>query len=102
MGLWMHFQLSQMKVEFYWISILTKFLMTKKLKTLTIGNFVLYGGEDYGIVAVVPNDFECPYGKVIGQAKEGLGVDLHYQNQLIRLTKKDVENKVFSHFKENL
>ena len=65
-------------------------------------NFVLYGGEDYGIVAVVPNDFECPYGKVIGQAKEGLGVDLHYQNQLIRLTKKDVENKVFSHFKENL
>lgn len=65
-------------------------------------NFVLYGGEDYGIVAVVPNDFECPYGKVIGQAKEGLGVDLHYQNQLIHLTKKDVENKVFSHFKENL
>ncbi len=65
-------------------------------------NFVLYGGEDYGIVAVVPNDFECPYGKVIGQAKEGLGVDLHYQNQLMHLTKKDVENKVFSHFKENL
>ena len=65
-------------------------------------NFVLYGGEDYGIVAVVPNDFECPHGKVIGQAKEGLGVDLHYQNQLIHLTKKDVENKVFSHFKENL
>lgn len=65
-------------------------------------NFVLYGGEDYGIVAVVPNNFECPYGKVIGQTKEGLGVDLHYQNQLIHLTKKDVENKVFSHFKENL
>ena len=65
-------------------------------------NFVLYGGEDYGIVAIVPNNFICPYGKIIGQAKEGLGVDLHYNNQLIHLTKKDVENKVFSHFKENL
>lgn len=58
-------------------------------------NFVLYGGEDYGIVAIVPNDFICPYGKIIGQAKEGLGVDLHYNNQLIHLTKKMLKTKYF-------
>lgn len=65
-------------------------------------DFVLYGGEDYGIVAVVPSDFKYQNATVIGQAKDGQGIDLHLQNKIIHLTKEDVENKVFSHFKENL
>ncbi len=62
-------------------------------------NFVLFGGEDYGIIAAVPQD--CEIGTEIGQVKQGLGVDLFAGGKKIHFTKVDVENKVFNHWKEN-
>lgn len=88
-------------------------------------DMVLFGGEDYGLVAVVPQEFDT--GTQIGIAKKGLGVDLIYSNPVIlsdneilsakalRMTKaknlthyadrytihyskQDVENKIFNHF----
>lgn len=61
-------------------------------------DLVLFGGEDYGIVAVVPNDFECG-GMVIGQVKEGIGVDLRFGQTVIHYSKEDVESKSYNHFK---
>ena len=59
-------------------------------------NMVLFGGEDYGLVAVVPQDFEG--GTQIGVAKNGLGVDLKINGQVIPYSKQDVEDKIFNHF----
>ena len=55
-------------------------------------DLVLYGGEDYQIVATVPQDYSG--GIVIGEVKAGFGVNIvgkHY-------SKSDVEEKVFNHF----
>ena len=75
-------------------------------------DMVLFGGEDYGLVAVVPQEFDA--GTQIGVAKKGLGVDLIYSNSviqskaknlsqnankyLIHYSKQDVEDKIFNHF----
>lgn len=59
-------------------------------------NFVLFGGEDYGIIATVPQDFEG--GIAIGQVKVGLGVDLRINGQVQHFSKTDVENKIFNHW----
>lgn len=89
-------------------------------------DMVLFGGEDYGLVAVVPQEFEG--GIQIGIAKEGLGVDLisassdilsddeeilrakalrmtkaknlpqNTDKYVIHYSKQDVENKIFNHF----
>lgn len=64
-------------------------------------NMVLFGGEDYGIVAVLPKDFECG-GVVIGEAMNGIGVDLNIDGKTIYFSKDDVEMKVFKHFNEDL
>lgn len=63
-------------------------------------NLVLFGGEDYGIVAVVPKDFECG-GVEVGEAVQGLGVDLIIDSKTVHYSKKDVENKVFNHFRRS-
>lgn len=60
-------------------------------------NLVLFGGEDYKIVATVPQDY--PYGIEIGQVKKGLGVDLKTGKSVVHFSQKDVEEKVFNHFK---
>lgn len=60
-------------------------------------DLVLFGGEDYGIVAVVPKDFECG-GAVVGEVVEGLGVELNLDGQEVHYSKKDVEDKIFNHF----
>jgi len=59
-------------------------------------DMVLFGGEDYGLVAVVPQDFD--YGTQIGVAKKGLGVDLNINDKTIHYSKQDVEDKIFNHF----
>lgn len=64
-------------------------------------DLVLFGGEDYGIVAVVPEDFEID-GSVIGKVSKGLGVELKINGKYIQYSKKDVEEKVFKHFSEDL
>lgn len=62
-------------------------------------NLVLYGGEDYQIVATVPQN--CPFGTTIGNVKEGLGVNLKINNKITHFTKKDVENSIFNHWENN-
>ena len=60
-------------------------------------DMVLFGGEDYGIVAVIPEKYEFG-GVEIGRAKSGAGVDLVYNDKTIHYSKENVENKVFNHF----
>ena len=59
-------------------------------------NLVLFGGEDYQIVATVPQNFN--YGIEIGTVKKGLGVNLKSNNTEILFTKEEVENRIFNHF----
>ncbi len=60
-------------------------------------NMVLFGGEDYGIVAVVPQELDCG-GVVVGEAKLGLGVNLRFSDNSVYYTKADVEKHIFEHF----
>lgn len=59
-------------------------------------NSVLFGGEDYGIIAAIPEQYN--YGIQIGNVKEGQGVNLRTDKEIIHYTKTDVENKIFNHF----
>jgi thiamine-monophosphate kinase len=61
-------------------------------------DLILFGGEDYGIVAAVPNNFECS-GTVIGNVTSGLGVNLINGNKTQHFSKFDVEKRIFNHFK---
>ena len=60
-------------------------------------NLVLYGGEDYGLVASVDSPGDL---LVIGEVRAGEGVKINYDGYSEFLTKKDVEEKIFKHFKE--
>lgn len=60
-------------------------------------DLILFGGEDYGIVAVVPKDLECG-GVEIGVVKKGLGVDLRFGQNVTHYSKQDVERKIYNHF----
>ena len=57
---------------------------------------VLFGGEDYQIVATVPQNIDIGYE--IGVVKEGLGLNINYNNKSIFYSKEDVETRVFNHF----
>ena len=57
---------------------------------------VLFGGEDYQIVATVPQNIDIGYE--IGVVKEGLGLNINYSDENIFFTKGDVETRVFNHF----
>lgn len=60
-------------------------------------NLVLFGGEDYQIVATVPQDYT--EGFVIGEVKSGIGIELNIGGKTIYYSKQDVDNKTFNHFK---
>lgn len=59
-------------------------------------DLVLFGGEDYQIVATVPQNYTG--GIVIGEVKAGLGVNLKKINSVKLYTKKEVEERIFNHF----
>ena len=61
-------------------------------------DLVFFGGEDYELVATVPE--ENIYGFVIGEVKSGSGVEVNYDDKKILFTKEEIEKKVFNHFKE--
>lgn len=61
-------------------------------------DLVLFGGEDYQILATVPQNFQS--GFEIGVVKEGLGVNLKLRDKITHYSKQDVEEKVFNHFKD--
>ena len=57
-------------------------------------DLIFYGGEDYQLIACVPNEFNVPNSYIIGTVKEGFGVEIDG-------TKIDnPENKLFNHFEE--
>lgn len=60
-------------------------------------NLILYGGEDYQIVAAVPKDFETS-GTVIGEVKTGSGINLIKNNEITHLERVEIEQKLFNHF----
>ena len=57
-------------------------------------DLIFYGGEDYQLVACVPNEFNVPNSYVIGTVKEGFGVEIDG----IKID--NPENKLFNHFEE--
>ncbi len=57
-------------------------------------DLILYGGEDYQLVACVPKDFEVKNSYEIGSVVEGNGVQMNGQKIL------NAENKIYNHFKE--
>ena len=57
-------------------------------------DLILYGGEDYELVACVPEDFYVPNSFEIGKIKKGTGVKI--DGKYI----KNAEEKLFNHFKE--
>ena len=59
-------------------------------------NSVLFGGEDYGIIAAIPEKYN--FGTKIGTVKIGEGVDLHYNNKIVHYSEQDVVQKAFNHF----
>lgn len=61
-------------------------------------DLVLFWGEDYQILATVPQNFQG--GFEIGVVKEGLGVNLKLRDKITHYSKQDVEEKVFNHFKD--
>lgn len=61
-------------------------------------DLVLFGGEDYQILATVPQNFQG--GFEIGVVKEGLGVNLKLRDKITHYSKQDVEEKIFNHFKD--
>lgn len=61
-------------------------------------DLVLFGGEDYQILATVPQNFQG--GFEIGVVKEGLGVNLKLRDKITHYSKQNVEEKVFNHFKD--
>lgn len=60
-------------------------------------DLVLFGGEDYGLVATLPEDFG---GIVIGEVKQGSGVKINYGGRSSFYTRDGIEKKLFKHFKE--
>lgn len=61
-------------------------------------DLILYGGEDYQIVAVVPENVAKDF-TVIGEVKEGSGVTILSNRKKEFFSKSDVEKKLFNHFK---
>lgn len=60
-------------------------------------DLILFGGEDYGLIATLPEAFD---GHIIGEVKSGSGVKVNYKNSSVLYTKEEVENKLFKHFRE--
>ena len=60
---------------------------------------ILFGGEDYKLIATVPDEYTYDFA-VIGEVQSGEGVEINYSNEKILYTQKDIENKLYNHFKE--
>ena len=61
-------------------------------------NLILFGGEDYGLVATVGDDIAKDF-TVIGEVKNGSGITILYQDGMRKsFTKTDIENRIFNHF----
>lgn len=68
----------------------------KKLKKWE--DFVLFGGEDYKLVACVPQDVKCDFGTVIGEVVLGHGVDVKIGEGVQHFDLQAVQERAYKHF----
>ena len=68
----------------------------KKLKNWE--KFVLFGGEDYKLVACVPQEVQCDFGAVIGEVVAGHGVDVKIWNDIKHFDLQEVQERAYKHF----
>lgn len=61
-------------------------------------DLVLFGGEDYQILATLPQSYDG--GIEIGTVCDGLGVNLKLDESVKHYSKQDVEEKIFNHFEK--
>ena len=61
-------------------------------------NLVLFGGEDYGLVAVIPNTMEFAYGTLIGYALEKKISPLIINKDGKRIELETIDDFTFNHF----
>lgn len=59
---------------------------------------VLFGGEDYGLIAVIPEKYD--YGAVIGKVVKTPGITMMMNGKTIHYDQSDIEQKTFNHFKK--
>lgn len=59
-------------------------------------DMILFGGEDYQIVATIPENYHL--GTVIGVVAEGDGVNLKSNSESVLYKLEDVESKIYNHF----
>ncbi len=60
-------------------------------------DLILFGGEDYGLVATVPEEIAKNF-TIIGEVKEGSGITILKQNKKFHLSSIEVSERLFNHF----
>ena len=68
----------------------------KKLKNWE--DFVLFGGEDYKLVACVPQEVQCTFGTVIGGVIACRGVDVKMGDKVQHFDLHSVQERTYQHF----
>ena len=61
-------------------------------------DFVLFGGEDYKLVACVPQEAQCDFGTVIGEVVAGHGVDVKMGDRMQHFDLQAVQEMAYKHF----
>ena len=61
-------------------------------------DFVMFGGEDYKLVACVPQEVQCGFGAVIGEVAEGHGVDVKIVEVDRHFDLHAVQERAYKHF----
>ena len=68
----------------------------KKLKNWE--DFVLFGGEDYKLVACVSQEAQCDFGTIIGEIVVGHGVDVKIWDGIKHFDLQEVQERAYKHF----
>ena len=61
-------------------------------------DLIFFGGEDYQLIATVPDEIAQNF-TVIGEVRKGSGVTIKIRDEEKHFLPKDVEQKLFNHFK---
>ena len=68
----------------------------KKLKNWE--DFVMFGGEEYKLVACVPQEVQCDFGTVIGEVVAGQDVDVKMGDEMRHFDLREVQEMAYKHF----